>query len=449
MYKFFLLLILPVSLFSQILEANLHTSWSIYDVQNIYAINGLPPYVGEINYSVDGYQFKYLTTDANGNSVQASGAVFFPVDATCPLPMLSWQHGTMVLDSGAPSEDIENQYIGIISASHGYIVVMSDYLGLGSGEGFHNYCHSDTEASAVIDLILLSKEYASSIQIETNNQLFLMGYSQGGHATMATVKEIEQNWSENLSVTASCPMAGPYSMSEVQLNMINSIYPNPGYFPYVIFSYQNAYGNIYNNVSDILKPGFSDLLGMYNGQYTMGEINEEIWSIALKNYDLGQDVFTPLDMLQENYYYEFQNNVNHPFRLALAANDLIDFTPNSPMRLIHCSGDNDVDFQNSVIAFESFQNEATEELLLLDGGNIPHSDCALMSIITAKLFFDSKVNLCNSDFEVNELLDSNNDVAYMFDIFGRNTLEAACNKLLIKIYEDGSVEKIINIRSTH
>ena len=72
-----------------------------------------------------------------------------------------------------------------------------------------------------------------------------------------------------------------------------------------------------------------------------------------------------------------------------------------------------------------------------------------MSIITAKLFFDSKVNLCNSDFEVNELLDSNNDVAYMFDIFGRNTLEAACNKLLIKIYEDGSVEKIINIRSTH
>ena len=76
-----------------------------------------------------------------------------------------------------------------------------------------------------------------------------MGYSQGGHATMATVKELEINFINELTVTASAPMAGPYSMSEAQAEMLNTVYPNPGYFPYIIFAYQNVYNNLYTILS--------------------------------------------------------------------------------------------------------------------------------------------------------------------------------------------------------
>ena len=439
---FFLFFLFPIILYCQIIDSELTTSWSINDILDIYTFSNIPDYAGSVNYSVEGYKVKYMTVNENGSLVEASGAIFLPVNTSCPLPILSWQHGTIVEDDAAPSENIDNQYIGVVAASHGYIVLMSDYLGLGSGQGFHNYCHSKTEASSVIDLILSSKDFANSLNIEISNQLFLMGYSQGGHATMAAVREIEESFSESLVITSSCPMAGPYSMSDAQLDMINNIYPNPGYFPYVIFAYQNVYGNLYNNPSEILKPGFDELFEMYNGEYSMSQINQQIWSIAFDIYGIDSDSFTPLDMLNENYYNDFLINDNHPFRLALKDNDLIDFTPNSPLRLIHCNGDLDVSFQNSVLAYQSFQENALEEIDLLDGGNFSHGDCALMSIVAAKLYFDTKAIFC--DITIEESLNLNS-LFYSVDVLGRKLDKSYLPNLSIEFYDDGSYKKVLRL----
>ena len=425
--------------FCQIISSDLDQSWSIFDIQDIYSFGNFPDYVGDINYAVNGYKISYLTSNEDGDLVLASGSIFVPVDVACSLPILSWQHGTVVADAGAPSENISSSMIGVIAASHGYLVLMSDYVGLGSGEGFHNYCHAETEASAVIDLIIQSDFFLNSIGIEANGQLFLMGYSQGGHATMATVKELELNFTETLSVTASAPMAGPYSMSEAQVDMLNTIYPNPGYFPYIIFAYQNVYDNLYNDVSELLKPGFSDLLSMYDGTYSMTEINDEIWSIGESLYGIPANEFTPLDMIQDAYYDAYQNNDNHPFRIALEENDLIDFIPQSPMRLIHCSGDNDVPYTNSVMAWNAFSPFVAEELVLLDGGYFSHSECAQFAIISAKLFFDELADFC---IETNliETLNSK-QIINTVDLLGKPTSLQESN-LVLRLYSDGSVDKL-------
>ena len=99
----------------------------------------------------------------------------------------------------------------------GYIVTMSDFIGLGEGEGIRQYMHAQAEATATIDLMFAWYLANDMLGTPTNDQLFLFGYSQGGHATMATVKEIGANYSEELTITASAPMAGPYSMSEIQV----------------------------------------------------------------------------------------------------------------------------------------------------------------------------------------------------------------------------------------
>ncbi len=440
MKKFLFSLLVPLFLSGQIISFDLEASWSIYEIQDIYTFSSLPDYVGEINYSVEAYKVSYLTSDANGDPIIASGAIFVPLDVTCPAPILSWQHGTVVSDSGAPSENIENSSIGIVSASHGYVVFMSDYLGLGSGEGFHNYCHAQTEASAVIDLIVEGTIFVESLGVANNGQLFLMGYSQGGHATMATVKAIESN-DNNLEITASAPMAGPYSMSDAQASMLNTIYPNPGYFPYVLFAYQNVYGNLYNDISDVLKPGFDNLFEMYDGTYSMNEINEEIWLIAENIYGIAPENFTPLDMIVDDYYGDYQSDVNHPFRLALEDNDVIDFIPESPMRLLHCNGDADVLYENAVMAYNAFSPFVTEELVLLDGGNLNHGDCALTSIISAKLFFDTYANFCNQTV-LNEL-NSNQYLVNILDILGRNVVKQKPNTLFLKVHSNGYVDKLI------
>ena len=198
---FIVLLLFPVYLFSQIIDFELQESWSILDIQDVYTFNALPDYIGEINYEVEGYRVSYLAPNETGDLVVNSGAIFLPVNPLCAAPLLSWQHGTIVSDSAAPSENINQSTIGVVSASQGYIVVMSDYLGLGSGTGFHNYCHSSTEATSVINLIIEGIDFAQSKGVNSNNQVFLMGYSQGGHSTMAAVRDIEQNWSDILNVT--------------------------------------------------------------------------------------------------------------------------------------------------------------------------------------------------------------------------------------------------------
>ena len=147
MFKVYIFLILlPFFSISQIVSYELQNSWSIFDVQDLYTSSNLPDYIGEINYDVEGYKVLYYTPNEDGDLVLASGAVFLPVNTNCDAPILSWQHGTVVSDMGVPSQNIDDSnVIGIVSASHGYVVVMSDYLGLGEGEGIHNYCHSDTE----------------------------------------------------------------------------------------------------------------------------------------------------------------------------------------------------------------------------------------------------------------------------------------------------------------
>ncbi|MDG2164819.1 MAG: lipase family protein [Flavobacteriales bacterium] len=440
--------------YGQITAYELVQSWNVSEIQNLYSENAIPDYAGDINFEVKGYKVFYLTPNEKDSLVEATAAVFLPENNGFTSPILSWQHGTAVSNMGVPSAQIDNQNsLGIIAASHGYITLMSDYLGLGEGEGDHNYCHSETEASAIIDLILVSKDFAESQDVGVGEQVFLMGYSQGGHATMAAVKEIEQNYSNEITLTASCPMAGPYSMSIAQTTMLDVAYPNPGYFPYIIFSYQRVYGNLYNTPEDLFMPGFESLLELYDGNYSMEQINDSIWSIGESIYEINPSNFRPLDMIRTEYYNAYLNNPTHPFHLALTDNDLIDFTPQAPMQILHCNADDNVPYENATIAYAAFIESGAnaEEVTLIDGGNFDHNDCATFSVISAKLWFDTML----SGFEsigLNETITAQEkNLYYVMNLLGEivNPKTISGNAILLYVYDDGSVEKKINTTTNH
>ena len=435
-YIYIFILIFSYHLTGQIISYELIESWSTTEVDQLYSQYNIPSIAGEINYAVDGYKVLYLTPDFDGELVICSGAIFVPSSIGCPPPILSWQHGTESNNTGVPSNigNSDNDLTGVLAASHGYVVTMSDFIGLGDGEGFHNYVHADTEASATIDLILYTKEFVTEILgTETNNQLFLFGYSQGGHATMATVKEIETNYSELLTVTASCPMAGPYDMSGAQRLMLEEglPYPNPGYLPYVLFAYNKIY-DLYTDINDVLIAPYNDFLyEMYDGTYSMWTINSFLPEI-------------PIEIFQEEYYTEYLNNNQHPFKLALMDNDVYDFIPNSPMRLIHCNGDDNVTYENSQVAYDYFIEGGAENVDLIDGGDFNHLECASLAILAAKLWIDSMADLCEpTDLRDTEKINKN--LIKTTDILGRQ-LKGNGNKILIKIYDDGSVQKVTTLQ---
>ena len=436
--------------YGQIVHWELIQSWDTSEIQNIYSENTVPDYAGDINFGVKGYKVFYLTPNEKDSLVEATAAIFLPENNGLNSPILSWQHGTAVSNLSVPSAQINSQNsLGIIAASHGYITLMSDYLGLGEGEGDHNYCHSKTEASAVIDLILFSKDFAESQNVGVGDQVFLMGYSQGGHVTMAAVKEIEQNYADEIILTASCPMAGPYSMSIAQTTMLDEVYPNPGYFPYVIFSYQRVYGNLYNTPGELFMPGFESLFELYDGNYSMGQINDSIWAIAENNYQITPSNFRPIDMIRTEYYNDYLSNSAHPFHLALEDNDLIDFTPQAPMQIIHCNADDNVPYENATMAYQAFIESGanTDEITLVDGGNFDHNECATFSVISAKLWFDTMLNGYES-IGINETISiSKKRLKYVINLLGKivNPKTIKGDVILLYVYDDGSVDKKINM----
>jgi hypothetical protein len=56
-----------------------------------------------VNYDLDLWKVKYNTIDPAGNSTIATGLLIIPKDAGKPLPLLSYQHGTVLRKSDAPS----------------------------------------------------------------------------------------------------------------------------------------------------------------------------------------------------------------------------------------------------------------------------------------------------------------------------------------------------------
>ena len=140
---------------------------------------------------------------------------------------------------------------------------MPDYIGMGDSPGFHPYVHAKSEATASVDMVRAAREYLSTTNFVDNNELFLTGYSQGGHACMATTKFInDENLQSEFNIVASAPCSGPYDLSGIMANTIiaPSPYSNPGYIVYLLASYQLAYGNIFNSWSDVLYPPYDTIV---------------------------------------------------------------------------------------------------------------------------------------------------------------------------------------------
>ncbi len=150
-------------------------------------------------YGVHVYKIIYKTTYKN-NPIQASGAVVIPVTSE-PLPILSYQHGTIFHDSRAPSNfntifDMDAEMaLNLFIASTGFVCSIPDYIGYGqSGNLLHPFQHAQTLATASVDMLKATKELCQILNTSLQNRYFLTGYSEGGYATLALQREIEKGF---------------------------------------------------------------------------------------------------------------------------------------------------------------------------------------------------------------------------------------------------------------
>lgn len=354
-------------------------SYSLEDLKQFWKKAHIPQFIAPLHYGVDLYEVIYTSTWIDGTPVKASGLYFVPQGKRDNLPVIVYHHGTKIEKERAIKLGGE-QGICVGFAADGYAVLMPDYFGLGKGEQKHLYIHAETEALSAIDMHRSVRALNAKEGITWGDKLFLTGYSQGGHATMATHMMMQRDFPEEFHVTASAPMSGPYDVSGDQGTVMFKPYSHPGYLPYLIYSYQEAY-NLVADAGSLFKAPYDTILPpMFDGKHSMGEINKVLPSV-------------PKDMVSDQVLEAFLKDTSFAFRKALEANDVYNWKPESPVLLCYCKSDEQVSYKNSIKAEQTMKsNGATNVRLRHSGKKFNHGTCALYTSIHTKMWFDSFVD---------------------------------------------------------
>ena len=257
------------------------------------------PIISKCIYTVAVYKITYTTTFKN-SSITASGLICIPKSAGT-YPILSFQNGTNTKNTNAPSLNYNNNLFSLIEgvASMGYIVVIPDYIGFGASSNIlHPYHHRESNNSAVIDMIKAAEEFLTEkpAGVTGNGKLFLLGYSQGGWATLSALNELEKNpISTELIQAVSCG-AGSYDLTAMTNYLIGiQTFPTPLYLPYFLQSHiKNGFLN--TTLSTVFKePYASRIPSLFNDSLDGGQID-------------GQLTSTIADLLTDSIRLNFSNS---------------------------------------------------------------------------------------------------------------------------------------------
>jgi hypothetical protein len=226
------------------------------------------------------YKVIYRTT-INGHQIEASGLVCVPVTPG-DYPVLSFQNATNTVNTNAPSESATGyayQLVEVI-ASMGYIVVIADYPGFGkSVQVPHPYLVKEPTVTSLVDMLSAVKELVISELpgITLKNEYYLLGYSQGGWATLALHKALELDYSDKFDLKGSACGAGPYDLFLLIHGVVNlTTYSMPVYLGYIVNAY-SYYNQFTNPVTDIFnEPYAGRLSSLYTGLLTSDQINSQL-----------------------------------------------------------------------------------------------------------------------------------------------------------------------------
>lgn len=357
-----------------------HTKTSISELWKKHKI---PKAILPVRNDVDIYEIIYKAKWIDSSFRQCSGIYYVPKNGKA-VPYMMYGHGTQIHRHREVSDGEAQQGICLGFAADGYAAIYPDYFGIGKGEGNHLYQHAWSEAMSFIYMLYAVDELNKKIGVQHNGQLFLTGYSQGGHSSMAAHKYLEELNDPRFQVTASSPMSGAYDMTGEQEKYMYQQYPRPFYLPYLLLSYQEAYRVIETeNIYSIFKSPFDTLLPKFfsnNDSRTM----EELDSLMPK---------VPKDVVIDSLVHLYNTQPDFPFKLRLAENNLTDWKPEAPMQLCYCKGDREVNYKNSEVAYASMKAAGAQRIKLNNlSDRLDHNTCAAFAVLSTKYFFDRYKN---------------------------------------------------------
>lgn len=289
------------------------------------------------------------------------------------FPLLSYQHATEFERAYAPSNvafNAEAQMLMLVFASQGTIVSMPDYLGQGRSKIQHPYLHADSEASASLDMLRAAVQLCDKLGVQ-HDRLFLSGFSQGGHATMALQRLIESRYPDEFPITASGPVAGPYDLPRCWNAWCTR---SPSLIPAAMARYALGYASRnHRPLSSMFLPKMDALASrLLDGSHGMSEVMKGLPSRP-------QALFVP-ELLKAVAAH------TGLFYKDLVANSVYDWTPKAPTRFFHARGDEIVPFAVAESAAAAMGSRGAT-VWVVDLGRTGHVGAFLPGMVAVKKWF--------------------------------------------------------------
>ena len=302
---------------------------------------------------VSSYKVKYKVPSPyqSSQNLEVSGLLLAP-NSSKPLPLLIYFHPTLLHKKMAPSQiplstfsmDPMQDYrlMMIFLALQGYIVLAPDYIGYGaSTDQIHPYLYKRSVRQSGAGLLLSAEEALYQIRQPFKKELFIMGYSQGGHGALAFAEFLQHN-NRDFRVQAVSAGGGPYDILYTVQEQLKQSFLWKSLTALLLQSYSFIYRWDLDNI--VKTPHYADLIFDVH--------LEEDLLLAVR--DLPDK---PRSFFHSQFLREIQSDLDdNPYFLFLDENQVYDWRPESPIFLFHLKKDSIVPYGNLERAYRSFRS---------------------------------------------------------------------------------------------
>lgn len=346
------------------------------ELSSIRNIISQPPYDSFSEYvtsSFDAYRL-FHPGIINDKKIELSGLILIPKNRdTIKDGVFVFSHGT-TFSQNVPSNWSHPIHIEALPAMNNYITFLPDYLGYGSSsDELPAYMNKAVTISNINNFIVEGLRALESLEVPHSNNIYLVGFSQGGHAVLGLSEKNSEDENEHYTIAATISIGGPVDINSNFKHILNQeVFPHSTYIPYLLSSYRHYYN--WN----------SSLSEYFNSPYD--SITTEFGKRNLSLQVLNELTTDSIDILiQENFRKSFlyESNSYMQMKKDFKENSLNSFQTKAPIYLIHGRLDEDVplnDVENFYKKMMLINESGLLKLSVLDGLNHNASGLLGMSI---------------------------------------------------------------------
>ena len=286
----------------------------------------------------------YESIDLDGNPILLSGKVILPAKEPIKRYILV-SHYTITSNVEAPSNifSLEGLLVKL-----GYALIIPDYLGYGiTADHIHPYLVMDITARNVLDMYDAVVPFMKAAGcVPEHDDIYLMGYSQGGATTMAVQHAIEHH-DKPIKIRRVFAGGGPYDIKYTYDQFVETNWASyPCAVP--IMMQGMVVGNKLDlDMSKMMKPFIYENLDDW--------VNSKLYTAGQINTLLGSHVTS--DLLTEIGMDRTSQEVSELYK-AMVNNSILTYswTPKAPVFMFHSMDDDVVPFENAMRAKSKWKN---------------------------------------------------------------------------------------------